>query len=153
VTDINSGLAWRIVAAANPNSFAHGFFIDVDVTTTLSETLRIGIIHNGGGDRVTGIGMQQPGSGLFSSITGLNTRSSPQFRYIFFDVAGVAAGDTYRIFLRGEDAVGNSEIHLGLAGLSFDLIPAPIPEPSTFGLAALALALGLCSMRRRKRQD
>jgi hypothetical protein len=118
VGDIFSGLAYRV--DCGEDTWQSVAVITVD--TVPVGTLRVGIIHNGGGDTVNAIAMKRVGEDeSWTAVTDLDTRNPYQMRYCFFDLTGVNAGDQFEISFRGYDAVGDSEINLGLAGLSFDV--------------------------------
>lgn len=68
----------------------------------------------------------------------------------FTTVNGTPLGNVDRVVFTGVGGLGGFELdNVALNGAIND--PSPVPEPATFGMAAIAGIAGLVAYRRRKR--
>ncbi|MEL7119696.1 MAG: T9SS type A sorting domain-containing protein, partial [Bacteroidota bacterium] len=120
VSDINSGLIYR----KDIQGGVWRSMVNINVGNTLGDNIRVGIIQNSGGDRLTGVRLSKVGSpSIYDEVTGLDTKNPSQLRYFVFDVAKMEAGDAFTISLMGEDSNGDQQTVVGMSGIFFD-IPA-----------------------------
>ena len=124
VSNINSGLMYRKDAQEG----VWRSLVDISFAHTSTYPIRVGIIHNGGGDRLTGIRLSKVGDpSIYDEKTGLDTKNPYQVRYFVFDLNDVQAGDVYTVSLIGEDFNGNQSTDVGISGIFFDRIDPIIP--------------------------
>ena len=118
VSNINSGLMYRKDAQEG----VWRSLVDISFAHTSTYPIRVGIIHNGGGDRLTGIRLSKVGDpSIYDEKTGLDTKNPYKVRYFVFDLNDLQAGDTFTISLIGEDFNGNQTTDVGIAGIFFDI--------------------------------
>lgn len=145
--NVTSGLFFRT------NTFATVMSFTVSSTLVGSKSFRVGILNNNQGHSSNDnsgltpdfIGVNQTSGGSATSGT-LDSSSTPtpfqaRAHWIFFDISGAVANDTFAINIGSDGAPHNQT---GIGGLTFDTIP----EPTSMGLLGLGL-MGLCARRRR----
>lgn len=145
--NVNSGLFFRT------NTFDTVISFTVSSTLVGSKSFRVGILNNNQGHSSNDnsgltpdfIAVNQTSGGSATSGT-LDSSSTPtpfqaRAHWIFFDISGAVANDTFAINIGSDGAPHNQT---GIGGLTFDTIP----EPTSIGLLGMG-AMGLLVRRRR----
>lgn len=144
--NVASGLFFRT------NSFATVISFSMSSTLVGSKSFRVGILDNNQGhssDDNSGltpdfIAVNQTSGGSATSGT-LDSSSTPtpqaRAHWIFFDISGAIANDTFAINIGSDGAPHNQT---GIGGLTFDTIP----EPTSIGL----LGMGVMELLVRRRR-
>ncbi|NJK91483.1 MAG: PEP-CTERM sorting domain-containing protein [Blastochloris sp.] len=140
--DLPSGYAYR--SGVMNNTEAALFNITFNLNVVPTNTYFIGIMHD------NTIAADQP---IALRLAGASGNSGPislapannQIDYTYFQVTGLNSGDTLTLFATRGLMDGN----VGVGAIFFD----SIPEPSTYGLILLALALLGWQLQRQKNRS
>jgi hypothetical protein len=147
VNDFRSGVATASYNFANLGAGVELSMFNLTFTNAPVGGVRVGVLVNNAANRnAEAIRFELDGSSgavTASQSTGQNV--NVQQDYYFFDITGIANGDTFSFFATEDTADGNNTGEIRVGGFTFDAIP----EPSSTTL--LGIALGAMLLRRQRR--